>query len=80
MRARSSIPLIRLLPFPAPAGLYEAATYGKALPYSKKSIVNHKCVSCRAPVEVDYDNYWEQQQEMEPSEVCAGLYEVSGKC
>jgi len=67
--------------YPAPAGIYEALNYGESLPYAKKSLVPSGCTSCMVPKEVDYDNYWENQQEAdEVSEVCAALYESSGKC
>jgi len=67
--------------YPAPAGIYEALHYGDSLPYAKKSLVPSDCISCEVPQEVDYENYYEQQQEApEVTEVCATLYENAGKC
>lgn len=66
--------------YPAPKGIYEALNYGETLPYSKKGLVDSGCVSCKAPVEVNYENYYEQQQEVEVTGVCSQLYEEAGKC
>jgi len=66
--------------YPAPAGLYEAIHYGAELPYTKQSIVDSKCISCVEPKEVDYENYWDQQDADTVAEVCTNLYAVSGKC
>lgn len=62
--------------YPAPKGIYEALFYGASLPYAKKSMVQSGCVSCWYPG----DNYWEQQEQPEVTEVCSTLYEMSGKC
>jgi len=66
--------------YPAPTGIFEALHYGDELPYSKKSIVDSGCISCKEPAEVDYQNYWDQQDPDEVNDVCANLYEISGKC
>lgn len=67
--------------YPAPDGIYEALHYGEHLPYAKKSIVDNKCISCVAPKEANYDNYWEaQQQEDAVAEFCYDLYALAGKC
>ena len=63
----------------APKGIYEVVNYGATLPYSKKSIVSG-CISCKEPKEVDYNNYWDNQDPDEVTEVCTELYEVAGKC
>eukprot|EP00584_Thalassiosira_punctigera_P007466 CAMPEP_0172542988 /NCGR_PEP_ID=MMETSP1067-20121228/13488_1 /TAXON_ID=265564 ORGANISM="Thalassiosira punctigera, Strain Tpunct2005C2" /NCGR_SAMPLE_ID=MMETSP1067 /ASSEMBLY_ACC=CAM_ASM_000444 /LENGTH=401 /DNA_ID=CAMNT_0013329313 /DNA_START=101 /DNA_END=1303 /DNA_ORIENTATION=+ len=64
----------------APKGIYEATHYGDSLPYSKKSMVDSGCISCMEPKEVDYQNYWDQQDPDEATEVCTNLYEIAGKC
>lgn len=67
--------------YPAPKGMYEAVNYGTSLPYSKQSIVaKNECISCMEPKEVDYQNYWDQQDEDEVTDVCSNLYEIAGKC
>jgi hypothetical protein len=66
--------------YPAPTGIYEALHYGDHLPYAKKSIVDTKCLSCIEPAEVDYENYWDQQDPDNVAEFCSNLYAVSGKC
>ena len=68
--------------YPAPAGIYEALHYGDSLPYAKKSLVPSGCTSCMVPKEIEYNqNYNQNQQEAnEVTEVCAALYESSGKC
>jgi len=42
--------------YPAPEGIYEQLHYGNALPYSSKSIVSNKCISCLQPTDDDDDN------------------------
>ncbi len=64
----------------APNGIYESLFYGDSLPFSKKSMVESGCVSCREPAEVDYNNYWDQQDADEATQVCTNLYEIAGKC
>lgn len=64
----------------APAGIYEATHYGDNLKYSDKSIVDSGCISCKEPTEVDYQNYWDQQDADEVTDVCENLYEIAGKC
>lgn len=78
----------------APKGLYEAIHYGDSIPYTKKSMVSSGCISCMEPTEVDYNNYWDQQDTDEATEnnywdqqyadeateVCTNLYEIAGKC
>jgi len=66
--------------YPAPAGIYEALHYGAELPYAKKSIVDSKCISCVEPKEVDYENYWDQQDADNVAEMCTNVYEMAGKC
>lgn len=67
--------------FPAPDGIYEAVNYGESLPYAKKSMVDSGCITCKVPREVDYENYYDQNQEPdEVTDACAALYEVAGKC
>ena len=66
--------------YPAPSGIYEAVSYGDSLPYAKKSMIDSGCISCKEPTEVDYQNYWDQQDEDEVTDVCERLYEESGKC
>mmetsp|Transcript_39908 Transcript_39908/g.71939 ORF Transcript_39908/g.71939 Transcript_39908/m.71939 type:complete len:149 (-) Transcript_39908:1053-1499(-) len=66
--------------YPAPNGIYEALHYGDSLPYSKKSIIDPGCISCKEPKEVDYQNYYDQQDADEVTEVCTNLYETAGKC
>lgn len=66
--------------FPAPKGMYEALHYGENLPYSKKGIVDSGCISCKEPKEVDYNNYYDQQDADEVTDVCSTLYEAAGKC
>lgn len=66
--------------FPAPKGIYEALHYGDSLPYSKKSIIDSGCISCKEPKEVEYQNYWDEQDPDEVTEACSGLYEIAGKC
>ena len=66
----------------APSGIYEAINYGDKLPYSKQSLVPSGCISCKEPVDVDYDNYdnyWNQDAD-EVTESCETLYEIAGKC
>jgi len=64
----------------APKGIYEATHYGDSLPFAKKSMVESGCISCMEPKEVDYNNYWDQQDADEATEVCTNLYEIAGKC
>jgi len=64
----------------APKGIYEATHYGDSLPYAKKSMVKSGCISCLEPKEVEYQNYYDQQDPDETTEVCSNLYEISGKC
>mmetsp|Transcript_36952 Transcript_36952/g.62855 ORF Transcript_36952/g.62855 Transcript_36952/m.62855 type:complete len:431 (-) Transcript_36952:180-1472(-) len=64
----------------APEGIYEALNYGDSLPYSKKSLVDSGCISCKEPKEVDYQNYYDQQDPDEVTDVCSNLYEVAGRC
>lgn len=66
--------------YSAPDGLYEAMHYGDSLPYAKKSIVDHSCMSCMEPKDIDYNNYWDQEDADEVKEVCYELYEIAGKC
>jgi len=66
--------------FPAESGLYEALNYGASLPYSKKSLVDYSCISCKEPKDVDYQNYYDAQDEDDVTDVCARLYEEAGKC
>lgn len=61
-------------------GIYEALNFGTSIPYSKKSLVDTGCISCKEPKEVDYQNYWDQQDPDEVTQSCSGLYEVAGKC
>lgn len=64
----------------APEGIYEATHYGDSLPFSKKSMVDNGCISCKEPKEVQYQNYYDQQDPDETTEVCSALYEMAGKC
>lgn len=66
--------------FPAESGLYEALHYGTSLPYAKESLVDYSCISCKEPSDVDYNNYWDAQDEDEVTEVCETLYADAGKC
>ena len=63
--------------YAAPDGVYEKFHYGKSLPYSSTSIIEHDCISCMAPKEENDDD---QEQEDEVLEVCERLYEGAGKC
>lgn len=66
--------------FPSPKGVYEALHYGESLPYAKKGMIDSGCISCKEPTEVDYENYWDQQDPDEVTDVCSRLYEEAGKC
>lgn len=68
----------------APSGTYEKYNYNYALPYSKSSIVDSGCMSCKQE-----NNNQQQQnnnqngyyyQQPEPTEMCQKLYEGSAKC
>jgi len=69
----------------APSGTYEKYNYNYALPYSKSSIVDNDCLSCKdADNDNDNDNnnnnngnYYEAP---EPAEYCQEFYEESAKC
>jgi len=65
---------------PAPDGIYEKVTLGQSLPYSKKNLIDSSCVSCAEPKEYDNQNYYDQQDADEVTDVCERLYEASGKC
>jgi len=66
--------------YPAPGGLYEALHYGESLPYAKKSMVDSDCIPCKEQQEVDYENYWDGEEEAAVTEACAGLYANAAKC
>lgn len=66
--------------FPAPDGTYEKFSYGQALPYSKVSLIDEGCVSCKEPQDVNQQNNGDQADADEVLEVCERLYEDSGKC
>mmetsp|Transcript_28616 Transcript_28616/g.42335 ORF Transcript_28616/g.42335 Transcript_28616/m.42335 type:complete len:373 (+) Transcript_28616:37-1155(+) len=57
---------------------YYSNTYQEALPYSSESIIGLDCVSCQEPQ--DNQNDGDQQDEDQIKEVCAEVYEMSGKC
>ena len=66
--------------FAAPEGIYEKLNYGQSLPYSKQSLVENNCISCAEPTEYDEQNYYDQQDADEVTDVCERLYEDAGKC
>lgn len=66
--------------YPAPSGTFEALNYGSALPYSKQSLIDNTCMSCKEPTEQDANNYWDNNDEDEVTDVCERMYEMSGKC
>ena len=80
--------------YSAPDGVYEKFNYGKKLPYSSSSIVEHDCISCLEPAEEEDENnnqdgnnnnnnnYNNNQDDAQPEvlEVCERLYEPAGKC
>jgi hypothetical protein len=66
--------------YPAPSGTFEALNYGSSLPYSKKSLIDSGCLSCKEPSEQDYNNYWDNQDADQVTDVCERMYEMSGKC
>ena len=69
----------------APSGTYEKYNYNYALPYSKTSIVDNDCLSCKEADDNDNENdgnnnggnYYETP---EPAEFCTEFYEESAKC
>jgi hypothetical protein len=70
----------------APSGTYEKYNYNYALPYSKSSIIDSGCISCK---EVDNNNNNQQQnnnqnayyyEQPRVTEMCQQLYEGSAKC
>jgi hypothetical protein len=74
----------------APKGTYEKYNYNYALPYSKKSIVDTTCISCKETQDNNNDgnnnnngnddanaNYYEQEEAIE---MCQEMYEQSAKC
>merc|ERR1712007_174123 len=65
---------------PAPTGMYEALNYGVSIPYSSESLVDNKCIPCKEPSDVQYQNYYDQQDADEVTESCATLYTYAGKC
>jgi len=66
--------------YPAPQGTFEALNYGSAMPYSKQSLIDSGCVSCKEPSEQNENNYWDNQDEDQVTDVCERVYEMSGKC
>jgi hypothetical protein len=63
----------------ASSGVWEKYNYGATLPYSKESLVSTKeCIDCQAGEMEYYNGYYRQNDE--PLEMCAQLYEESGKC
>ena len=66
--------------YPAPKGTYEALNYGAKLPHSDKSLIDSGCISCKEPTETDNQNYWDQQDTDEVTDVCETLYGDSAKC
>lgn len=60
--------------------MYEALNYGVSIPYSSESLVDNKCISCKEPSDVQYQNYYDQQDADEITESCATLYQYAGKC
>ncbi|KAL7463585.1 hypothetical protein ACHAXS_003948 [Conticribra weissflogii] len=66
--------------YEAPEGIYAKLNYGAELPYSKKSLIDSNCVSCKEPQEYDENNNGDQQDADQVLEVCERLYEEAGKC
>ena len=66
--------------WPAPDGIYEATHYGSSLPFKKESLVDTGCISCKEPKEYEYQNYYDQQDADEVTDVCENLYEEAAKC
>jgi hypothetical protein len=72
----------------APSGTYEKYNYNYALPYSKKSIVDTTCISCKEQDDNNNDdnnnnnngNNNNNYQAAEPIEMCQEIYEQSAKC
>ncbi len=68
----------------APSNTYENKTGGYKLPYSSKSMISTKCVSCKQEDENQGDdanaNANQYYEEPEPSDTCTQLYEQSAKC
>lgn len=66
--------------YTAPKGLYEAINYGASLPYSKNSIIDSGCISCKEPSDVSEQNEWDQQDADSVTQVCSALYSTAAKC
>jgi len=69
----------------APSGTYEKYNYNYALPYSKDSLVDNNCISCKEEDENannnnNNNNAYYQYQEPEVNAMCEELYEGSAKC
>ena len=60
---------------------YEALNYGSKLPYSKDSMIDHSCISCKAVSDnASAKDYWDGKYNHEETKSCGQLYEESGKC
>ena len=50
------------------------------LPYQTESLVESGCISCKEPQDYNQQNYNDQQDADDVTEICERLYEESGKC
>jgi hypothetical protein len=66
--------------FAAPQGIYNKFSLGKYIPYQSESLVESGCISCAEPKDYNQQNYNDQQDADDVTEVCERLYEESGKC
>lgn len=63
----------------APTSIYSDMNYGKALPYSKESMVGSECISCMDQQNDDQNNN-NNNQNGEANQLCEEMYEQSVRC